>query len=228
MSPPPIEATRCQPSASAMHGDRRSSTSRFGSITKTHGEDGEGDQRAEVEGVVRRQHQRVALDPAGQLEERDDRAGEGDRADEDADHHLGRVDAEQVAGDLGLLARRSPRPRGSRSSRPGRRPGRRSCAGSRSARACRSSRPCAARQRPIAAPTTMATTSSVRPIAEMLRVASPMVAARAMAMPAMPKALPAFARLVPGQPGQAEDEQQRRRRCRPRTRRWWRSSVSPS
>ena len=68
-----------------------------------HGEDGEGDQRAQVERVVGRQHQRVGLDPRRQLEERDDRAGEGDRADEDADHDLGGVDAEQVAGDLGLL-----------------------------------------------------------------------------------------------------------------------------
>ena len=39
----------------------------------------------------------------------------------------------------------------------------------------------------------MATTSRVRPIAEMLRVARPMVAASAMAMPAMPNPLPAFA-----------------------------------
>ena len=48
------------------------------------------------------------------------------------------------------------------------------------------------------------------PPAERLRVASPMVAASAMAMPAMPKPLPALAVSCLRQPGEAEDEQQRR------------------
>jgi hypothetical protein len=51
----------------------------------------------------------------------------------------------------------------------------------------------AARQRPIAAPMTTATTSSTMPIPEMLRVARPMVATSAIAMPAMPNVLPALA-----------------------------------
>src|SRR3954466_2815760 len=50
-----------------------------------------------------------------------------------------------------------------------------------------------ARQSPITAPTTIAATSSVMPIAVMSCVARPMVAASAMAMPAMPKTLPFFA-----------------------------------
>ena len=44
----------------------------------------------------------------------------------------------------------------------------------------------------------------------MLREASPIVAASAIAMPAMPKTMPGARRLVLGQPGQAEDEQQGR------------------
>jgi len=50
-----------------------------------------------------------------------------------------------------------------------------------------------ARQRPIDAPTAMAASSSVMPAAVMLRAASPMVAASAMAIPAMPNPLPALA-----------------------------------
>ena len=50
-----------------------------------------------------------------------------------------------------------------------------------------------ARHSPMAAPPAMATTSSPTAAASMLRAASPTVAASAIAMPAMPKALPDFA-----------------------------------
>src|SRR3712207_7502735 len=49
------------------------------------GQRGERGQCPEVEPVLARQDQRVALDAGGELEEGHDRAGEGDRADEDAD-----------------------------------------------------------------------------------------------------------------------------------------------
>ena len=39
----------------------------------------ERDEGAEVEHVLAGQHERLGRDPPGQLEERDDRAGEGDR-----------------------------------------------------------------------------------------------------------------------------------------------------
>ena len=61
-----------------------------------HREHAERDQRAEVQGVLARQHQGVGLDSRGELEERNDRAGEGDRADEHADEDLGGVDPGQV------------------------------------------------------------------------------------------------------------------------------------
>jgi hypothetical protein len=50
-----------------------------------------------------------------------------------------------------------------------------------------------ARHRPIAAPPAMATMISPTAAASRLRAASPTVAARAIAMPAMPKALPDLA-----------------------------------
>jgi hypothetical protein len=50
-----------------------------------------------------------------------------------------------------------------------------------------------ARHSPMAAPATIATTSRVRPTASMLRVATPIVAISAIAMPAMPSAFPVFA-----------------------------------
>ena len=178
-----------------------------GAITKNTVQDGEGDQRAQVERVVRRQHQRVGLDPAGQLEEGDDRPGEGDRADEDADDDLGGVDAEQVAADLGLPRRRLDAT-GSRSSRPAPRPGRRSCAASRSARACRSSRPGGPATGRSLAPMTMATTSRVRPIAEMLRVASADGRGQRDGHAGDAEGVAGLRGLVLGQPGEAEDEQQ--------------------
>jgi hypothetical protein len=51
----------------------------------------------------------------------------------------------------------------------------------------------AARQRPMAAPMTIATTISTMPTPEMVRVARPMVATSAIAIPAMPNVLPALA-----------------------------------
>ena len=57
-----------------------------------HAEHDAGHDRREVEQVPARQQQRLAADDALQLAERDDRAGEGDRADEDADEDLDVVD----------------------------------------------------------------------------------------------------------------------------------------
>ena len=156
----------------------------------------------------------VGLDPRRQLEERDDRAGEGHRADEHADEHLGVVDAvgarEPEAQRLGAV-RPALDAAGSRPSRPAPRPGRRSCATARSAPACRSSRrPWRGTGRSRRRSTT-ATTSSTTPSALMPScAASTMVATSATAMPAMPKKLPGPGGLVLGQAGQREDEQQRR------------------
>ncbi len=47
-----------------------------------------------------------------------------------------------------------------------------------------------ARQSPMPAPTAVATTISTSPVAEMLRDASPTVAARATTIPAMPQTTP--------------------------------------
>ena len=52
-----------------------------------------GDDQAKVERVAARQEQRLAADDALELAEGDDRAGEGDRADEHADEDLDHVDA---------------------------------------------------------------------------------------------------------------------------------------
>ena len=92
-----MEATRCQPNASAISGDRDQQPQ----LRVDHepaGQDGERDQGAQVQHVLAGQHQRVGLDPRRQLEERHDRPGEGHRSDEDADEHLGVVDAERVQG----------------------------------------------------------------------------------------------------------------------------------
>ena len=61
-----------------------------------HREHAERDQRAKVQRVLAGQHQRAGLDPRCQLEERHDRAGERDRADEHPDEDLGGVDTCQV------------------------------------------------------------------------------------------------------------------------------------
>ena len=51
MSPPPIEATRCQPKCQRQHGDGGQQP-QVGVYHEEDREDGEGDQRPEVEGVV--------------------------------------------------------------------------------------------------------------------------------------------------------------------------------
>ena len=121
-------------------GDRDEHPERRGD-DEPHREHGERDQRAEVQQVLAGQHQRRRLEPRGELAPCDDRAGEGHRADEHADDHLGVVDAQQRrarASPRLLRPDRGPRPRGSRSSPPAPRRGRRSCGTARSARACRS------------------------------------------------------------------------------------------
>ena len=137
-----------------------------------------------------RQHQRARLDPRRQLEERDDRTGEGHRADEHADEHLGVVDAQDRVGDLGLVralgldavvAVPADQHRGETDEAVQHRDqlghaGHLDAAG-----------PPAGRS---PAPMTIATTSSPMPVAAMLREASPMVATSAMAMPPMPKTMP--------------------------------------
>ncbi len=64
------------------------------------GEHDEGDQGTHVEDVLAGQRQRVRLDPRGQLQIRDDRAGESDGADEHTDEHLGVMDAQQRTAEL--------------------------------------------------------------------------------------------------------------------------------
>ena len=60
----------------------------------------------DVEGVPRRQQQRLAADDALQLAEGHDRSGEGDRAHEHADEDLDLVDARFHAGQTGGRAER--------------------------------------------------------------------------------------------------------------------------
>ena len=90
MSPPPIAITRCAPrsSASAVSPSSRCSACigsapqpRMPSATRAA-------DAAEVEQVPPGQEQRPRADGAAQLAERDHRAGEGHRADEDADLDL--------------------------------------------------------------------------------------------------------------------------------------------
>ena len=123
-----------------------------GGDDEPHRERGERDQRAQVQEVLAGQHQRRGLEPRRQLAPGHDRPGERHRADEHADDDLGVVDAQQAGVDAAAASgRRRLRPRGSRSSRPARRRGRRSCGTARSARACRSSargRPGTARSPP--------------------------------------------------------------------------------
>ena len=80
-------------------GDQQRQVRRVHEEDRQHDECGE---RTEVEVVLAGQHQRRGLDPGRELEVRDDGAGEGDGTDEDADEHLGVVDAQQRAGELGL------------------------------------------------------------------------------------------------------------------------------
>ena len=208
MSPPPIEATRCRPSAARPRSPRRAAT---GAGVTTN---------ATVSATNAASAPRLSAFLPGSISGLDLIRADSFR---NATIEPVKVTAPMKTpmntsawwmrsserGDLGLRRRPWPRRRSSRSSRPARRPGRRSCAASRSARACRSSR----RRGP-------ATGRSTAPIdhrddeqrrcrsAAMLREARPMVAASAIAMPAMPKTMPCARRLVPGQPGQAQDEQQ--------------------
>ncbi len=79
-------------------GDRHQHGQRRGD-DEPHGERGERDQRTQVQRVLARQHQRLGREPPVELAPRDDRAGEGHRADEHADDHLGAVDAQQRRGE---------------------------------------------------------------------------------------------------------------------------------
>ncbi len=63
-----------------------------------HRQRDEHQQRPDVDQVLAGQHHRGGLHPGGQLQVRHDRTGEGHRADEDADDHLGGVDAEHALG----------------------------------------------------------------------------------------------------------------------------------
>ena len=97
-----MEATRCQPSASATTVTAISSHS-CGSITNQTVSTANATSAPRLSTFLPGSISGRGLDPRRQLEERHDRAGEGDRADEDADEHLGVVDAQQVrAGEPGL------------------------------------------------------------------------------------------------------------------------------
>jgi hypothetical protein len=60
-----------------------------------------GDHHCQVEGVARGQQQRLAADAAAQLQERDDRTREGDRADEDVDEDFDEQD--RAAADVTVV-----------------------------------------------------------------------------------------------------------------------------
>ena len=66
------------------------------------------DERAEVEHVLARQHERLRRHARRELEERHDRAGEGHRADEDADEDLGVVDVGSAPAQAGVVERAVP------------------------------------------------------------------------------------------------------------------------
>ena len=87
MSPPPIAATRCSPSSSAIT-VMISSGQMLGAARYQASSAGADDQRAEVQPVPAGQGQRRRLHLRRQLQVRDDRAGEGDRADEHPEEHL--------------------------------------------------------------------------------------------------------------------------------------------
>ena len=159
-----------------------------------------------VEHVAPRQEQRRAADGAAQLAERDDRAGERDRADEDADVDLDEVrDVDRPLAGLQVACRcrRAPPPR--RRSCAGWRPARASTViGTRAASARRS-----ARRRASAPPRRPSTWSVERGVSPR---SSPKqrrrtLTATASTMPTMPEQVASLRALLRRQPAQAEDEE---------------------
>ena len=90
MSAPPIAATRWTPSTHATRCRRASAQVSAARARTATPSTTIATSIAEVEEVARRQEQRLARHRAAQLEERDHRAGERDRADEDVDVDLDR------------------------------------------------------------------------------------------------------------------------------------------
>ena len=100
MSAPPMAMTRWMPTSAAI--TLASSSGHNGAPIATnsaaeHQARGHG---REVQRVPAGQQQRLAADHALQLAERDDRAGEGHRADEHAEEHLDVVDQSVGPGEL--------------------------------------------------------------------------------------------------------------------------------
>jgi hypothetical protein len=95
MSAPPMAITMCTPNSSAITVITSSgSMPAWMSCALQEGaaEPDHHQQAGQVEPVPRRQQQRLAADLARELAEGDDRAGEGDGADQDADVDLHLVD----------------------------------------------------------------------------------------------------------------------------------------
>ena len=97
MSPPPIEATRWTPSASAMT-VTAISTASVGAMTNHTVSAANATSAPRFSAFLPGSTSGEDLNRAGELAPGDDRAGEGDRADEHADGHLGPVDAQQLGG----------------------------------------------------------------------------------------------------------------------------------
>ena len=103
MSPPPIEATRCQPSASAIDGDDDEQHEAAARSRTTTVSTAKATQRAEVEHVSAGSISGLDLIRADSLRNATIEPVKVTAPMKTPMDDLGGVDAEQVAGDLGLL-----------------------------------------------------------------------------------------------------------------------------